>query len=291
MPPYPATEHIVPFDQAFSLGACPTTPVAGAEASAKAELKALRKRLRELQRLFAADRRHALLVVIQGMDASGKDSAVRHVLRGVNPAGCRAWSFKPPSREERDHDFLWRSTRLLPARGEIAVFNRSYYEDVLVTRVHPELLTGASAQAAADASFWNQRYASINAHEAHLARNGTIVLKFFLHMSPEEQSQRFLRRMRRADKQWKLDPADLHERRYWSDYMAAYDAALSATSRPHAPWYAIPADHKPYARACIARVLVETLENLEPRYPQPSAEQAATIERMREELEGETTLR
>lgn len=283
----PANPFMVPFDGSFVLSASAALRTPRPPASeTKARLKQLRERLRERQRVFAADGRRALLIVLQGMDASGKDSAVRTVMQGVNPAGCQVWSFKVPTPEEKAHDFLWRSARRLPARGMIGIFNRSYYEDVLVARVHPELLADEWLDPPPGGDdFWQQRYASIREHEAHLARNGTIILKFWLNLSREEQRRRFLRRLNHPHKHWKFSAADVHERRHWNAYMHAYEAALNATSRPHAPWYAIPADDKHYCRAHIAEVIVTALEQMDLRYPEPSAEEAATLARTREQLE------
>jgi PPK2 family polyphosphate:nucleotide phosphotransferase len=284
---HPASPYRVPADGSFRIADAPSRaeqPLSKQDATR--ELKALRKRLRRLQRVFAADGRYALLIVLQGMDASGKDSAVRSVMNGVNPAGCQVWSFKAPSDDERAHDFLWRSARLLPGCGMIGIFNRSYYEEVLVTRVHPELLDAQClGRARHSTRLWEERYTSIRDHEAHLARTGTIILKFWLNLSRDEQRRRFLRRMRRPDKHWKFSPADIRERRHWDAYMDAYEAALNATSREYAPWYAIPADDKRYARLCIARTIVETLEALDLRHPQLPAEQAAEMARMRELME------
>lgn len=287
MQPQPDAPERVAFDGRFVLAeAAPQPPEPQDSGQCGARLKRLRKRLRKRQRLFAADGRRALLIVLQGMDASGKDSAVRTVLRGVNPAGCEVSSFKQPTAEELGHDFLWRSTRRLPGCGKIGIFNRSYYEDVLVTRVHPQLLQRQCLAAAEPDSgeFWEGRYRSIREYEAHLARNGTVILKFWLNLSPEEQRARFLRRIEHPHKHWKFAAADLEERRHWPAYMDAYEAALNATSRPWAPWYAIPADDKPYARVRIAQILVDTLEAMDLRYPQPDPAEAERMARLGELL-------
>src|SRR4051794_14355295 len=201
--------------------------------------------LAEAQELLYADDRYSVLIVLQAMDAAGKDGTIKHVMSGVNPQGCQVFSFKKPSAEELDHNFLWRYMRCLPERGRIGIFNRSYYEDVLVVKVHPELLDGQKLPPGKRGkSFWEARYEDINAFERHLVRNGTVILKFFLHVSKKEQKRRFLERLERPEKQWKFTAADLAERGYWSKYMEAYEDALSATSTRWAPWYIIPADHK-----------------------------------------------
>ena len=237
--------------------------------------------LHDLQRRFHADARQALLVVFQAMDAGGKDSTIRAVFSGVNPSGVRVTSFKAPSHLERSHDFLWRTVQALPARGQIGVFNRSYYEDVLIARVHPEL-AGDGADAP---GFWDERLRSITAHERHLAHNGTGVLKFWLHLSPEQQRERFLRRLRKPDKHWKFDESDVRERAHWDDYMAAYEAAIATTHMEWAPWYVIPADDKPAMRLMVAQVIRGTLEAMGPQFPKVSDERAARLQRLAQELD------
>lgn len=226
-------------------------------------------RLSQLQRDLYADNRHALLVVFQALDAAGKDGAIRHVFSGVNPQGIQVFSFKQPSSEELDHDFLWRTARRLPECGRIGVFNRSYYEEVLVVRVHPEFLDAQwlPERPASLDMLWHQRYTSIRDHEAHLHRNGTRVVKFYLHLSPEEQRDRFLARLDEPDKNWKFSGGDLEDRRHWPAYRRAYADAIDATSTAECPWYVIPADDKKNARLLIAETLVRTLESLELRYP------------------------
>jgi PPK2 family polyphosphate:nucleotide phosphotransferase len=226
-------------------------------------------RTSELQDVLYASDRHALLLIFQAMDAAGKDGAIKHVLSGVNPQGCQVSSFKQPSSEELDHDFLWRTCLRLPERGRIGIFNRSYYEEVLVVRVHPDYL-GAQRLPAADAGsrdFWAGRLRSIRDHEAHLHRNGTVVVKFFLHVSKDEQRQRFLDRIDHPEKNWKFSAGDVQERQHWDAYMQAYEQALSATSTRESPWYVVPADDKKNARLIISCIVNETLESLGLAYP------------------------
>jgi len=236
------------------------------------------ERLAALQeRLWAEDRR-AVLVVLQGMDAAGKDGVIRHVMSGLNPQGCEVRSFKAPSAEELDHDYLWRVTRALPERGRIGIFNRSHYEEVLVVRVHPELLAAQRLPpGAAGPGTWRRRFREINAFERRLADNGTLVLKFFLHVSREEQRRRFLERIRTPAKNWKFSAADLRERGRWEDYRRAYHAMLAATSTPWAPWHVVPADHKWVTRLLVAEALIGGLEGLGPSFPALSREQRAAL--------------
>lgn len=233
------------------------------------------KRLSQLQQDLYADDRYALLVIFQAMDAAGKDGAIRHVFSGVNPQGIQVFSFKQPSAEELDHDFLWRTTTRLPERGRIGAFNRSYYEEVLVVRVHPEFLAGQRLPDQPESldTLWQQRYTSIRDHEAHLHRSGTRIVKFYLHLSPEEQRDRFMARLDEPDRNWKFSGGDLEERKHWPAYRRAYADAIDATSTPECPWYVIPADDKKNARLMIAETLVRTLESLDLRYPEsdPSA--------------------
>jgi PPK2 family polyphosphate:nucleotide phosphotransferase len=242
--------------------------------------------LAEVQdRLYAANY-WSILILLQGMDASGKDSTIKHVMSGVNPQGCEVTSFKHPSAEELDHNFLWRYARRTPERGRIGIFNRSYYEDVLIVRVHPELARAQHVpNGRIDGDFWADRFADINAFERHLTRNGTVILKFFLHISKDEQRKRFLKRLRDPGKQWKFSPADLAERGLWDDYMKAYEDAVSTTSTKWAPWYIIPADHKWVARALVAQIVIRSLESLDLRYPAVTDEQRAVIEEARKQLE------
>jgi PPK2 family polyphosphate:nucleotide phosphotransferase len=225
--------------------------------------------LSSLQQLHYASDRYALLLIFQGMDAAGKDGAVRHVLSGVNPAGCQVWSFKQPSAEELEHDFLWRTTCRLPQRGMIGIFNRSYYEEVLVVRVHPEILRsqGLAEELRDKKSLWEERYRSIVNLERHLFRNGTRTIKVFLHLSKEEQRKRFLERIDHPDKNWKFSLADIQERKYWKDYMQAYEDCLQATSTDHAPWYVVPADDKENARLIVSEIVIDALRGLKMAYP------------------------
>ncbi|MFN0052328.1 MAG: polyphosphate kinase 2 family protein [Planctomycetales bacterium] len=239
------------------------------------------------ERLYAADT-WSVLLIFQAMDAAGKDGTIKHVMSGVNPQGVQVFSFKHPSAEDLDHNFLWRCSRALPERGRIGIFNRSYYEEVLIVRVHPELVT---AQRIPDArpskSFWTHRYEDINSFERHLARNGTKILKFFLNVSQEEQRKRLLDRINDPDKHWKFAASDLGERRYWDDYMQAYEDMLSATSTTWAPWYVIPADHKWVSRALVARILSTAIDDLDLKYPEVTPEKRAQIETSRQQLEQE----
>jgi len=238
-------------------------------------------------RLYAADS-WSILIIFQAMDAAGKDGTIKHVMSGINPQGCQVFSFKHPSAEELDHNFLWRYTRALPERGRIGIFNRSYYEDVLIVRVHPELLqTQRIPGLKINEDFWNDRYTDINTLERHLTRNGTVVLKFFLNISKYEQRKRFIKRLEDPRKHWKFSSADLKERGFWDDYMKAYEQALSATSTKWAPWYIIPADHKWVTRGLVARILASTIDGLDLHYPEVTPEQKAEIEKARRELEAE----
>ncbi len=238
------------------------------------------------QDVLYADNRYALLVVFQAMDAAGKDSTIKHVMSGVNPQGCQVFSFKQPSSEEIDHNFLWRYMKALPEHGRIGIFNRSYYEDVLVVKVHPELLERQGIAIGKDADkFWNGRYEDINAFERHLVRNRTVVLKFFLNVSKKEQKERFMARLSEPDKHWKFSAADVAERAYWDDYMKAYEDALSATSTTWAPWYIVPADHKWVTRTVVADVITTTMRELDLRYPPIDAERQQAIEAAKAELE------
>jgi PPK2 family polyphosphate:nucleotide phosphotransferase len=226
-------------------------------------------RLSSLQQLHYASHREAMLLIFQGMDAAGKDGAIRHVMSGVNPEGCEVFSFKQPSAEELEHDFLWRTTCRLPERGRIGIFNRSYYEEVLVVRVHPELLRneGLPQELRNDKNIWVQRYGSIVDLEKHLHRNATQIIKIFLHLSYDEQRKRFLERIEEPDKNWKFSTSDIHERRYWKRYMKAYNECFHATSTHHAPWYIVPADDKENARLIVSQIVLDALGELKMAYP------------------------
>lgn len=258
------------------------------KARAKAILEKNLEELAEAQERLWADDRYAVLVVLQALDAAGKDGTIKHVMSGVNPQGCQVFSFRKPSTEELDHNFLWRYMKCLPERGRIGIFNRSYYEDVLVVKVHPELLThqklppGKQAQA-----FWQARYEDINAFERHLVRNGTIILKFFLNVSKQEQKRRFLERLENPEKHWKFSASDLAERGFWDQYLEAYEDALSATSTDWAPWYIVPADHKWSTRAIVAKILTSTMRGLDLCYPEVTEAQHQELERARAQLEQE----
>ncbi|MDR3622331.1 MAG: polyphosphate kinase 2 family protein [Paludisphaera borealis] len=244
--------------------------------------------LAEAQELLYADDRHAVLIVLQAMDAAGKDGTIKHVMSGVNPQGCQVFSFKKPSAEDLDHNFLWRYMRCLPERGRIGIFNRSYYEDVLVVKVHPELLTAQRLPGDVDGKkLWRRRYQDINAFERHLVRNGTIILKFFLNVSRGEQKRRFLERLERPEKNWKFSSADLDERAHWGRYMRAYSDCLSATSTKWAPWYVVPADHKWVARAVVADVITTEIRSLDLKYPEVTDEQRALLAEAKRQLSAE----
>ena len=239
------------------------------------------------QSLLYAHDRYALMLIFQAMDAAGKDGAIKHVMSGVNPQGCQVFSFKHPSASELDHDFLWRTTRELPERGRIGIFNRSYYEEVLIVRVHPELLRAERLpeELLGRQGFWDKRYRSINDFERHLHRNGTRIVKFFLHLSEEEQRRRFLARIDDPDKNWKFSLADIQERGFWKQYMQAYEACLAATSTRHAPWYVVPADDKENARLIVSQVILDALDELELSYPAPSPRHRRELRSIRRLLE------
>jgi PPK2 family polyphosphate:nucleotide phosphotransferase len=240
------------------------------------------------QRIHYASGRFALLLVFQGMDAAGKDGAIRHVMSGVNPEGCEVYSFKQPSAEELKHDFLWRTTCRLPERGRIGIFNRSYYEEVLITRVHPGILDTQDLPKSSrnDKHFWRDRYRSITELESHLHRNGTRIVKFFLHLSKREQAKRFLERIAEPDANWKFSAADIHEREYWSLYRRAYGECLSRTSTHHAPWYAIPADDKQNARLIVSQILLDTFDDLPMSYPRSTPRRVRELQAIGRRLAG-----
>ena len=263
------SKFLVPFDESFSLSDVSSTSQSfDPKKDYKKKLNEIVEELHDLQRILYAHDKHALLLIFQAMDAAGKDSTIRAVMSGINPAGCQVFSFKKPSTQELDHDFLWRTNRSLPERGRIGIFNRSYYEEVLVVRVHPSILEFQNLPDKIDLdTIWQERFESIQDLEKHLARNGTVVIKFWLNVSKEEQKNRFLARIDTQEKNWKWSSSDLKERGHWQDYMQAYEDALRATSKPWAPWYAIPADDKPYMRYSVAKIVKETLESLDLRYP------------------------
>jgi PPK2 family polyphosphate:nucleotide phosphotransferase len=242
--------------------------------------------LNALQQLHYASNRYAILLIFQAMDAAGKDGAIKHVMSGVNPQGCQVFSFKKPSAEETDHNFLWRTTQCLPERGRIGIFNRSYYEEVLIVRVHPEILhsQGLPDGLVNGKTIWKERYRSIVDLENHLYLNGTRVIKFFLHLSREEQRKRFIDRIDEPDKNWKFSLSDVRERQYWRTYMDVYDACLRATSRRHAPWYVVPADDKPNARLIVSQVIINRLTAMQLRYPPVSAARRRELAAIRRHL-------
>ncbi len=245
------------------------------------------EQLSSLQQLLYASNRYALLLVFQGMDAAGKDGAIRHVMSGVNPQGCEVSSFKQPSAEELEHDFLWRSTQRLPGRGRIGIFNRSYYEEVLAVRVHPELLRneGLAEELRDDKDIWKQRYRSIVEMESHLHRNGTRIVKIFLHLSEEEQRRRFLARIDAPEKNWKFSLADIHERKYWKRYTNAFEECLHATSTQSAPWFAVPADDKDNARLIVSQIVLDALGDLKMSHPRTTPKRRLELQKIRKQLE------
>jgi len=277
-------KEIAVFDgQGFDLGNHQTSYTAGLNKEAgKTELKRDKKRLHELQRMMYANDSQSVLLIFQAMDAAGKDSTIRKVFGGMFPQACKVHSFKSPTKHELDHDYLWRSSLVLPERGCVSIFNRSYYEEVLVTRVHPEYILGQripgidGLEDISD-SFWQKRFKSIRDHEEHLAENGTIILKFFLNVSKEEQKARFLSRITEQNKNWKFNISDLRERARWDDYMHAYQEAISATAAQHAPWFIIPADNKWFMQSGVCDIIIGALEKLDLKYPEVSAEDQANL--------------
>ena len=260
----------------------------GNKAKAEQQLAESIGTMRELQeRLYAQDR-WSVLIVLQAMDAAGKDSTIKHVMSGLNPQGCEVYSFKAPSDEELDHDFLWRTSVRLPRRGHIGLFNRSYYEEVLVVRVHPEALAREKLPSGLIRKrIWEERFEDINNYELYLARNGTVVRKIFLHVSKEEQRRRFLARLEQPEKQWKFSMHDVEERKLWDKYMRAYEDAIRATSTKHAPWYVVPADHKWFSRLVVSRIIIEALEGLGLAFPVLDAAQNRELVRVKRALESE----
>jgi PPK2 family polyphosphate:nucleotide phosphotransferase len=271
--------HLADYDPADRLGL-------GDKEAAQDKVERDILRLRELQSMFYATRSHALLIVLQGLDAAGKDGVIKHVISGFNPQGVQVFSFKAPSAKELAHDFLWRHVKALPERGGISIFNRSHYEEVLTVRVHPELLANERLPSVAHGdAVWQERFDDINAFERRLARNGLQIVKFFLHLSAEEQRRRLLARIDTPEKNWKFDAGDLKERALWHEYQHAYEDALSQTSTDWAPWYIAPADHKWVTRAAVADVLVARLEALDLEYPRIDDAQRRVLEQARRELE------
>ncbi|HTB18787.1 MAG TPA: ADP-polyphosphate phosphotransferase [Bryobacteraceae bacterium] len=261
-------------------------PVYGSKDECQRLLREHIEKLSEQQNLLYAANRYALLLIFQAMDAAGKDSAVKHVMSGVNPQGCQVFSFKHPSSEELEHDFLWNAARRLPERGRIGIFNRSYYEEVLIVRVHPEILRGEDLpeKLVDKKHFWRDRYRSIVNLEDHLHRNGTRIVKFFLHLSKEEQKKRFLKRIDDPEKNWKFSADDIKERKYWKQYMQAYEECLSATSTSTAPWYVVPADDKENTGLIISRIVLQALEGLKMAYPKSGPERRRELLAIRKQL-------
>ncbi|TDU26742.1 PPK2 family polyphosphate:nucleotide phosphotransferase [Panacagrimonas perspica] len=284
-----ASPYLVPFDGSFKLSKSPSEPPRNVpeKAELKSDLEESVKELAELQKMLYAHDRYSVLLVFQAMDAAGKDSTIRAVLSGVDPAGCEVYSFKRPSETDLDHDFLWRTALCLPQRGRIGVFNRSYYEEVLVVRVHPEYLDKQKLPDEVPLEkLWSQRFDSIRDHEKHLARNGTVIIKFWLNVSQDEQRDRLLARLDEPEKNWKFESGDLDERARWKDYMKAYEEMLNATSTAHAPWYAIPADSKSFMRAAVADIVVRTLKSMDIHWPVLDAAEKARFAEMRKRLAG-----
>jgi len=267
------SEYLVPFDGSFRVAKSKTRPPkkAPGKKECRKELAKEIERLAELQRILYAQDKFSILMIFQAMDAAGKDGTIRAVMSGINPAGCQITSFKKPSAEEIDHDFLWRTYRALPERGRIGIFNRSYYEETLVVRVHPEYLQGQRLPRLPK-TIWKERFESIRDHEKHLARNGTVILKFWLNVSRDEQKRRFLKRIDEPESNWKFNAGDVKERKLWKKYMKAYQEVLNNTSEPWAPWYAIPADDKPFMRLTVANIVCRTLEKLKLEYPKLDGE-------------------
>ena len=281
----PESPYLVPFDGSFSISKAKTSGISGGHRHRGKHRKLAKNKLKQLQRVLAAGDRHAVLLVFQAMDAAGKDSTIRAVMQGIDPSGCQVYSFKRPSNLELDHDFLWRTNFRLPQRGRIGIFNRSHYEEVLVVRVHPQILASQKLPGELNLeTIWDDRLKSIRDQEEHLARNGTVVIKFWLNVSKDEQKRRLLARLDDPKKLWKFEPGDIVERRHWDEYMAAYQEALNATSRPWAPWYAIPADDKRYMQARVAEITINALKSIGLKYPEPSAEDRSEFADARAEL-------
>jgi PPK2 family polyphosphate:nucleotide phosphotransferase len=276
----------VPEGKTFHIGKWPTRvkPFYKSKDEYQDMLRDHTARLDAQQQLLYASDQNAVLLIFQAMDAAGKDGVIRHVMSGINPQGCQVFSFKHPSASELAHDFLWRTARDLPERGKIGIFNRSYYEEVLIVRVHPEILRGENLLKDGGMNIWEHRYRSIRNFELHLHANGTRIVKFFLHLSKEEQRKRFLDRIDQPDKNWKFDEGDMAERGFWKDYMHAYAQCLEATSTQDSPWYAVPADDKHNARLIVSQIVLETLEGLKMRYPEVSDEKKKQLQAIRRQL-------
>ena len=285
-----ANEYRIDDGRRFRLKDCDPGDTAGLKSKEEAAefLKAGVARLAELQDVLYAQDRRGVLLIFQAMDAAGKDGAIKHVMSGVNPQGCQIFSFKGPSPEELDHDFLWRTSKSLPERGRIGIFNRSYYEETLVVRVHPEYLGAQRLPAElVTKDIWKERYADINAFERYLSRNGYTIRKFFLNVSKKEQKKRFLKRLDEPDKNWKFSSSDAKERGHWKDYMEAYEDTIRATATPHAPWYVVPADNKWFTRLVVAAAVVDALASLNLEYPKVDETKKKELEVARTLLESE----
>jgi PPK2 family polyphosphate:nucleotide phosphotransferase len=284
----PESPYRVSYDGDFDISAASTVPQTDGHNHKGKHRREAREKLSDLQRVLAAGDRRSVLLVFQAMDAAGKDSTIRAVMRGIDPSGCQVFSFKKPSSLELDHDFLWRTTCRLPERGRIGIFNRSQYEEVLIVRVHPKILSYQKLPGEVNLEkIWDERLTSIGQQEEHLARNGTVILKFWPNVSKDEQKRRFLSRLDNPAKNWKFEPGDVVERRHWDDYMAAYQDALNATSRPWAPWYAIPADDKAYMQARVAEIIIDAMQGIGLKYPEPSDDDRAEFASARAELDGD----
>jgi len=282
--------YLVPYDGAFKIKNATTTPPKDglSKQECKSRLADLSINLSDFQRILYAHSQYSVLLIFQAMDAAGKDSTIRAVMDNVDPNGCQVHSFQSPSDEELKHDFLWRTVNKLPPYGRIGIFNRSYYEETLIVKVHQEFLKKQKIDLSrVNEEFWENRYESILAHEKHLAQNRTIVIKFWLNISKKEQKRRFLSRIDEPQKNWKFAKADIEERHYWKDYMNAYQSVLNKTSKPWAPWYAIPADNKPFMRMCVSDIVVETLRSLGLTYPRLGPDEFQEFKGMRELLENE----
>ncbi len=286
-----ASPYLVPFDGKFSLRKAVTTPPggkrsqkAGDKRTLKKALKKAVKKIAERQRVLYADDRYSVLTVFQAMDAAGKDGTIRSVFSGVNPAGCEVYSFKQPSAEELDHDFLWRVHQCIPQRGRIGIFNRSHYEEALVVRVHPEYLQAQRLPKSEMRGFWMRRLRAIADFEKYLAENGVVIMKFWLNVSRQEQKKRFLDRIDEQKSNWKFSAGDIEESHHWAAYMQAYKSALEETSRAWAPWYAVPADNKPYMRKTVAEIIAQTLSKLDLDYPSVSTKQLQEMKKIRRQL-------
>ena len=284
----PSVESLrVPEGEHVDLSKRPTRvdPIYSSKSDYKGRLKRQVQELSKLQRQFYASNTYALLLIFQAMDTAGKDGAIRHVMSGVNPQGCQVTSFGHPSPAELDHEFFWRTSQHLPERGRIGIFNRSYYEEVLIVRVHPEILQAENLpDETINGDIWTQRFDSINDHEKHLHRNGTRILKFFLHISHEQQRKRLLARIDDPSKNWKFSPADIEERQHWDEYMDSYERCIRATSTKHAPWYVVPADDKRNARLFVSRIILNTIEGLDVDYPTVTLERLEEMQTIREGL-------